>query len=397
MSSTIFKVKIEGVAANGAGLAKIDGKSVFIEGSALGETIVCRTDGEHRSWTRAELLEILDASPDRVRPACDFYGICGGCNLQHLSYPAQLAAKTLILKDAFTRIGGFSPPEPEISPSEPWEYRNRMQFHAIRHFDKSCPDAFCGLKARKSADIIPISDCLVADPGIRALLSDQGKKARDFFVSPGKDRITVYARKGTLLSESGVTRGRTSILDQSLVMDAGVFFQSNGAMLEKIVSDLREIATGLSGTRGHLPVTDLPMADLYCGVGTFAAFLGEMFPHVDMVEENKAALALARENLIALGSAGFHARRIEDWAKTATLHGYGFVIVDPPRQGLAPGLVQRLAGNGPKVLAYVSCDPATLARDSKALLGAYELAELRWYDFYPQTAHIESLALFVRR
>ena len=397
MSNTILKAKIEGIVTSGAGLVKINGKSVFIEGGIPGETVVCRTVREHRSWAQAELLEILEASSDRVRPVCDFYGICGGCSLQHLSYPAQLTAKTAILKDAFTHIGGFNPPEPTVSPSEPWEYRNRMQFHAIRRFDKRCPDAFCGLKARKSAGIIPISDCPVADPGIRGLLMGRGKEARAFFVSPGKDRVTVYARQGALLSEGGVTQGRMTILGKELTLDARVFFQSNGTMLEKLVSDLREIVAGLSGPGGQLKIANLPMADLYCGVGTFAIFLGELFPHVDMVEENKAALALARENLASLGSANFYAKRIEDWAKNAPLNGYGFAIVDPPRQGLAPGLVQRLAGSGPQVLAYISCDPATLARDSKTLLGAYELADLRWYDFYPQTAHVESLALFIRK
>ncbi|MCL2192834.1 MAG: methyltransferase, partial [Treponema sp.] len=289
--------------------------------------------------------------------------------------------------------------EPVISPSEPWEYRNRMQFHAIRQFDKSRPDAFCGLKARKSAEVIPIPDCPVADPGIRTLLADKSGKAKGFFVSPGKDRVTVYSWKGTLLSEAGVTRGKAKVLEKELAMDAGVFFQSNGAMLEKLVTDLREIVADLSRAGGRLEAAGLPMADLYCGVGTFAAFLGGLFPRVDMVEENKVALALARENLAPFGSANFYPKRIEDWAdgKSAAMHGYGFAVVDPPRQGLAPGLTRRLTGSGPQVLAYVSCDPATLARDSKTLLEAYDLAELRWYDFYPQTAHIESLALFVRR
>ncbi|MCL2600158.1 MAG: methyltransferase [Treponema sp.] len=404
MSETLFKVEIDGIAAGGAGLAKLDGKSLFIDGGIPGETVLCRATDDRQSWTQAELLEILEASPDRVQPACTFYGRCGGCNLQHLSYPAQIAAKTAILKDAFARIGGFCPPEPAVSPSEPWEYRNRMQFHAIRQpaspgsqgarAFKTRPDAFCGLKARKSADIIPVSDCPVADPGIRDLLrsmQSDGNEAKAVLISPGKDRVTVYAREGLLLSEGGVARGKTRILEKQLALDAGVFFQSNGAMLEKLVLDLREIVSGLNGTTGNLP-----MADLYCGVGTFAAFLGESFPGVDMVEENRTALALARENLARLGTANFHARRIEDWA-TAGLSRYAFAVADPPRQGLGTALTRRLEKNGPRVLAYVSCDPATLARDSRTLLGAYDLAELRWYDFYPQTAHIESLALFVRR
>jgi len=397
MPDALLQVKIEGIAAGGAGLARAGGKSVFVEGSVPGETALCCVTEERGSWAKAELLEILEPSPDREQPACAFYGACGGCNLQHMAYPAQLAAKTAILKDAFARICGASPPEPAVSPSAPWEYRNRMQFHAIRQFDKSRPDAFCGLKARKSADIIPVSDCLVADPGIRSLLPGKKREVaanspspREFFMSPGKDRVTVYAREGLLLSESGVSRGKTRILGKELALDAGVFFQSNGAMLEKLAADLLEIAAGLSGER------DLPMADLYCGVGTFAALLGGLFPRIDMVEENKAALALARENLAPRQAANFHAKRIEDWAKTARLRDYGLVVADPPRSGLAPALTRQLAKSGPRILAYVSCDPATLARDSKTLLEAYELADLRWYDFYPQTAHIESLAVFAR-
>jgi len=392
-----LKVKIEGIAAGGAGIARVGGKSIFIEESIPGETVLCRITDDHRLWMQAELLEVIEASPDRVRPVCEFYGACGGCTLQHMSYPAQVAAKTAILKDAFTRIGDFSPPEPKFSPSEPWEYRNRMQFHAIRRFDKNHPDAFCGLKARKSADIISVSDCPIADPGIRSLLSGKGADAKGVFVSPGKDRITVYAREGLLLSEGGVVRGRTRILERELALDARVFFQSNGAMLEKLVMDLRGIAANLTGLEAGSPVAEMPMADLYCGVGTLAAFLGEMFPRADMVEENKAALALARENLASLGSANFYAKRIEDWTKTANLHDYGFVVADPPRQGLDPILTRRLSKNGPRVFAYVSCNPVTLARDSKTLLEAYGLTELRWYDFYPQTSHIESLALFIRR
>jgi len=413
MQGAPIRARIEEIAAGGAGLARVGGKSVFVEGSAPGETVICRITEERRSWALAELLEVADASPERVRPACAFYGACGGCSLQHLSYPAQLAAKTAILKSAFARIGGFSPPEPAVLPSEPWEYRNRMQFHAVRQTGRRSPGALFGLKARKSSEIVPVSDCPVADPGIRSLLgSRQASAPGSLFVSPAKDRVAVYARRGLLLSESGPSRGKTRILGKDLALDAGVFFQSNGAMLERLAADLREIAARLAGAdRGpraadlapgeladeEAPLAGMPMADLYCGVGTFAAFLGEFFPRADLVEESRPALALARENLARLGSASFFAGRIEDWAKTADLRGYGLAVADPPRQGLAQGLARRLAQSGPAALAYVSCDPATLARDSKALLASYELAQLRLYDFYPQTAHIEALALFVRR
>jgi 23S rRNA (uracil1939-C5)-methyltransferase len=384
---------IEKIAAGGAGLAFIEGKTVFIEGCAPGETVLCRIIAEHRTWLQAELLEVIEPSPDRVQPFCALYGKCGGCNMQHLNYTAQIAAKTAILEETFTRIGGFCPPQPLVFPSDPWEYRNRMQFHAIRRaigrHKKDESGACWGLKARKKGDIVPVTGCPIADPGIQAFLRDENKGTQTLFPAPEKDRFTIYARNGLFLSEGGVSRGKTRILDRDLSLDAGVFFQSNGAMLEMVITDLREIAA----TANHT----LPMADIYCGVGTFAAFLGELFPHVDLVEENKTALALARENLMQHKSAGFFAQRSEQWAHSAPLNRYGFIIVDPPRQGLETELAHKLAADGPPLFAYVSCDPATLARDSKLLLkGGYSLTELRYYDFYPQTAHIESLAVFTR-
>jgi len=382
MKDTLHKAQITKITAGGAGLAHIEGKAVFIEGTAPGETVLCRITTEHRSWAQAELQEVLVASPDRVQPVCPLWGKCGGCNMQHLSYPAQLAAKTTILTEAFTRIGGFSPSQPLVFPSEPWEYRNRMQFHAIR----GETGTMWGLKARKKGEIIPIPHCPIADPGIRAMQAE--------FLPPGKDRFTVYTRNGLFLCEGGVERGKTRVLDRELTLDVGVFFQSNGIMLEKLITGLQEIAATADQT--------LPMADLYCGVGTFAAFLATSFPHTDLVEEHKTALTLAQENLTPYKSATFYAQRSEQWAKSNLSAGnarhYGFITADPPRQGFDPVLARALAANGPPLLAYISCEPATLARDSALLLqGGYELRELRFYDFYPQTAHIESLAIFARR
>jgi 23S rRNA (uracil1939-C5)-methyltransferase len=385
----LLEARIESIAAGGAGLARLDGKPVFIRGGIPGERLVCRITKDHRSWAEAQLLELLDASPDRVQPVCGIYGICGGCNLQHLGYNAQIAAKTAILKDAFVRIGGFTPPEPKPIYSEPWEYRNRMQFHAIREGGKKNSGVLWGLKSEKNASTVPVPDCPIADPGIRRLLREKEKKT---LLTPlDKDRFTVYARGDLFLIECPhppASRGKTRILDQELTLDASLFFQSNGAMLEKMIADLLVIAGEADRS--------MPMADLFCGVGTFAAFLGKLFPKSDLVEENKAAIAIARENFAAPARGDFFAQRSEDWVKRNNPNGFGFIIADPPRQGLSQNLALRLAAEGPPMLVYVSCDPATLARDSKILTaGNYHLRELRFYDFYPQTSHIESLAVFV--
>jgi 23S rRNA (uracil1939-C5)-methyltransferase len=211
--------------------------------------------------------------------------------------------------------------------------------------------------------------------------------------NPGFNRFAVYARGGSLLSEGAVRgkiirRGKVSLRDKEIHMDARVFFQSNAFMLEKLIGDLLGVAQGADASR--------PMADLYCGVGVFAAFLGALFPRADLVEMSSAAIALARENTRGMNAELF-AQTGDLWAKGRSLDDYGFVVADPPRQGLSPTLRRALAEKGPPVFAYVSCESATLARDSGELIaGGYRLEQLTGYDFYPQTSHIESLAVFRR-
>ena len=282
----VYKLRLESIAPGGAALGRFEGKPVFVEGGAPDETVLCRTVEEHKTWARAELLEIVEASCFRTAPICGFYGVCGGCNLQHISYDAQIAAKTAILKDQFSRIGGFSPPEPEIFASPPWEYRNRMQFHCFRQIAKRENSPKFGLMGRRSGEIIAVSDCPIAEPGIRELLR---RGAMTLPLPPEKDRFTVFSAGSSLLSEGGVQQGRINLLEREILLDAGVFFQSNIVMLEKLILGLREISKGAD--------RNLPMADLYCGVGTFAIFLGGLFPKTILAEENKKAVSLARENL----------------------------------------------------------------------------------------------------
>ena len=380
----VYKLRLESIAPGGDALGRIDGKTVFVEGGAPDETVCCRVTEERKTWVKAELLEIIEASPARVDSFCAFYGKCGGCNLQHINYSAQLTAKTAIINDLFSRIGKINPPDIEIFPSPPKEYRNRMQFHCFRQSAKGDSPKF-GLKGRGSGEIIAVSDCPIAEPGIRELLRTGGRA----IVPPlEKDRFTVFSKDALFLSEGNIERGKIKLLDREISLDAGVFFQSNTAMLETLILELKKIAEGAR--------RDLPMADLYCGVGTFAVYLGEMFPKTVLAEENKKAVALARENLRGRDSE-FFALRDTDWTRTILRQkpSFGFAAIDPPRAGLAPKLAMSLAQSETPLLAYVSCDAASLARDSKILTdGGYKLKKLSLFDFYPQTAHIESLAVF---
>ena len=382
----VFIAQVERIAAGGAGVTHLEGKSIFVELTAPGDLVRCRIEKEHKNWAEGEILEILEASPKRIAPACLLYGRCGGCSLQHLNYKSQVEAKTAILRDAFIRIGGINPPEIRVRESRPFEYRNRVQFHCFQEGGNAVKTGL-GFKERRSNRLVEIEDCPVADDGIRKALKE-GK-----LLPPKKQRFTVYSRHNTFLSEGGEERGQISILGRELAMDVSVFFQSNAAMLEQLVEDLITAASAADRS--------LPMADIYCGVGTFASFLGGEFASVDLVEENKAALALARENVRGK-KINYYALTDTAWAKMIKKNRgsarWSLMVLDPPREGLSGPLRESLVRNGPEHVTYVSCNPATQARDSRLLLeGGYTLKELAMYDFYPQTAHIESLAVFSRR
>jgi len=399
----IYKLQLETITQGGEALGRINGKPVFIEGGAPNETVVCCITEERNTWSRAKLLEITEPSPVRTESICSFYGKCGGCNLSHIDYNAQLNIKVSILGESFRRIGGINPPEIEVFSSPPYEYRNRMQFHCLRQAAKSEGIGF-GLKGRASGEIIPVTDCPIAVSDIREKIKPSSSSAvsapqrlceSSFRIPPEKDRFTVFAKDGVFFNEGGQQRGNIKLLNKEITIDAGLFFQSNCFMLEKLIIELQKITEQADRT--------LDMADLYCGVGTFALFLGGMFPKVILAEENKMAVSLSRENLKrinGLNSAEFYALRDTNWPECLKWSNLGFIIADPPRAGLSTKLTEALIKyakdqKGHFIFAYVSCDSSSLARDSKILLkGGYRLKELKLFDFYPQTSHIESLAVF---
>jgi 23S rRNA (uracil1939-C5)-methyltransferase len=365
--------------------------------TAPGDRVTGKITREKKNWAEAELTELNEGSPLRTKPLCPLWGKCGGCSLQHLSYEAQLEAKKTMLLDTLKHIGGFNGPEagglPElkVTGSRPWEYRNRVSFHTIRA--NRGPRA--GFKARKSSGIVPVGDCPVCDPAIRSLL-----KTESLVPPPNSDRFTIFARDPVILG-NGVSRGEIKLLDRTITVEAERFFQSNTELLEQCAGELRSAAAqavqraepgGPSGRQaGEGPL----MADLYAGIGTFSILLGDLFSGIDLVEENPAALELARHNLRSYRSR-FFPQTAEKWARRAQ-GGYAFILVDPPRQGLSPSLAAWLVSKGAPVLACLSCEPSSFARDCRLLREAYTMETLHLYDFYPQTAHIESLAVFKRK
>jgi 23S rRNA (uracil1939-C5)-methyltransferase len=342
------------------------------------------------------------ASHNTISAPCPYVSRCGGCALQHIDYKMQLAEKEKKLNCLLSRCTGIKKiPAIEIIPSEPYGYRERFQFHRVDVQKNKTPVskykplqtakeiAPAGFSAYHSNNIIPIDDCLLAAPVIR-------KALREKTIKPplDKDRWTVYGRGELLLQEGGTQRGTIQLCGKLINVDAALFFQSNSALLEKLIDKVLSIANDADKT--------IRAGDFYCGVGTFAVFLQDIFPKLDLLEENPAAIKLAKENLRAntatnsiTDNTRFFALTDNQWVrKIQKSEPYSFLCVDPSRQGLSPAMRTWLCEQRPTLLAYISCEPSALTRDLKDLCAAgYELEALTLYDFYPQTEHIETLAV----
>jgi 23S rRNA (uracil1939-C5)-methyltransferase len=422
MTGEHFTASIESISSDGSGVAHAGGLAVFLEMTAPGDLVTARISERRRTWARGIVEKLESPSPHRTAPLCPAYGICGGCNLQHLAYDAQLEAKIRILENALVRIGGLEGPAIRALPSPAWSYRNRVQLH----LGKEGP----GFHGRRSGETVALADCPVADGGIRRFLGESAahKKSglplpdraaigtggppagkapeirsravrgeapflqyRGAKIVPPKKRFALYSRDGVFLIEGGnPAQGETDLCGKKIRLDAGVFFQGNAAMQEILIRDVAA-ASERADAGGAA-------ADIYAGAGVFAAFLADRFGSVTVCEENPAAVALARQNAGKRGTRFFQGAA-ETWAAAELKkNAFSFAVADPPRAGMEKMTAEMFARSGPPVFAYVSCDSATFARDARMLCaGGYVLDALSLYDFYPQTAHIEILGVFIRK
>jgi 23S rRNA (uracil1939-C5)-methyltransferase len=377
------RLRIEKLVAGGDGLGFVDGKAVFVPFSLPGETVLARVLPGKRDFSRAELLRVLEPSGLRIAPPCPAYGECGGCNLQHLAYHGQLAAKSRIVAEAFSRTARIEVESPPCAASEPFGYRNRMQLHFT-------DDRRLGLMRRSSSEAIAVASCPVAAPAIRSWIeASSGSSAAYAELAPGlggEDRFLAFGYGEELWLEGRERVVEVAVAGRPIRFSMKGFFQSNLGLLESFVP------RALAGLSGELA------ADLYCGVGLFGSFLASSFRKIVCVEQNTGALELARTNVPGRGHE-FHASSMEDWTRSASAKKrFDLVLVDPPRAGLAPAVRSWLLRSRPPVIVYVSCDPVTLARDSGELFrSGYVLRELEAFDFYPQTSHVECYARFSLR
>jgi 23S rRNA (uracil1939-C5)-methyltransferase len=406
-----FDLRLTDVAHGGSALGRHEGKVIFVPYSIPGETVRVEVVEDHTRWARARLLDVLEASPHRVEPPCPYFGPdkCGGCQFQHIAYEAQADFKRAVVADQLSRLGGLDMPVGEtIGAAEPWDYRNYVQFHLT-------PDGDLGFLTADSHRVIAVVDCLIIDPLLDELWSALLLKWPQLYSlglrcgSATGDLMAIFELESyedfdiqvdfpvscVLLlpdGEAAVLMGEPFITEHVAGRDyrvsAGSFFQVNTGGAEALVALVREFLE---------PAGEDTLLDLYCGVGLFGLALADEVGRVIGVEADPSASADFRFNAQGLE----HVSLIEGKAQSVLdrlKEPVDLVVLDPPRAGAGKRAIAGIAGLEPRRVVYVSCDPATFARDARQMTDAgYVLQIVQPVDLFPQTFHIETVALFERR
>ncbi len=412
MNTDTFELELIGMAHGGSAIGRHEGRIIFVPYALPGEHITARITEDKGRFAFAAIVALHDASPDRVEPSCSHYkqGGCGGCQWQHIAYPAQLRLKRIVMIDQLQRVGKLDRPsvrETLPGPVGEWAYRVKATFHT----DTSGALGFWSDDNRR---IIPIEECHIIRPELMDLLGEL-----DFEGTPEIDRVRLQV--GTdgelmitlsatddrppsletdmpisinfLLSDNvpinliGGTNTRYEVNGRWFRVTAGGFFQVNPAAAGLLVDEV------MHGLNLH---GDESVLDLYSGVGLFSAFIAPDAGMVTTIESYPPAVTDAEVNLAEFDNIDLIEGPVE--AVLADAPGpYDLAVVDPPRTGMAPRALDALVAHAPRVLMYVSCDPATLARDAQRLLRqGYRLESVQPVDMFPQTFHIESVSRFVR-
>jgi len=356
MSDSTHTVTVTGYSSGGDGVARLDdGRVVFIRNAARGDVLEVKLTEERARSTRARIVKILAASRHRIGPECPFFMECGGCDFRHISYEEELDAKLRRVNDALKRIAGVSARAGEIlCTGRTSGYRNKAVFHS--------DGSSVGFYRSGSHSVIPIDHCLL----LKDDLNDKIKTLR-----PGGDITLRSGRNGPDMPYEEELDG--------LIFKISGFFQVNTDAALLLCQKVREYA-GLTGNG--------VLIDMYCGVGTLTLFAGRDAGFALGIEHDREAVEAARFNARQnnLPNVEFIDADAAEWNTHFELPDC--VIVDPPRKGMAPGAVRKVLELSPRKIIYVSCDPATLARDLRGLSG-YGISDICAVDMFPRTANIE--------
>jgi 23S rRNA (uracil1939-C5)-methyltransferase len=389
---------------------------VFVPFTLPGERVRIRLVEEKKRHARAALVEVLAPSPQRSTPRCAHFGACGGCSYQHMSYPDQLAAKAGILREQLERIGGIvgPPVEPMVASLQPFNYRNHVQFHLAA-------DGRLGFFDSQGRSVLAVSECHLPEPPLDELwkqldftgyLPTQGETEsapiERIGLRQGEEGDIQLILEGSLaeapeisVEELAISAAHVSpagtlvlagspavvfeVLGRPFRVSAGSFFQVNTSMAAAMVEHVLRYLPDLPG---------MTILDVYCGVGLFSAFLAPQAARLIGIESSPSACEDFVANLDEFDHVELYEATAEEALPALEVEPQ-FVLVDPPRAGLERGALDALLGLHAPYLCYISCDPATLARDARRLVnGGYVLEKVTPFDLFPQTYHIESISIW---
>jgi 23S rRNA (uracil1939-C5)-methyltransferase len=420
------KVRIEKSVYGGSGLARADGKAIFVPFTLAGEEVEADIVSDKVGFSTAELCSVLEPSPARTQPPCPYFGKCGGCHYQHATYAAQVEIKLAILRESLERARIQDIPDVVPVTADPLGYRNRIRLHI-----QETPFALC-YKFRKSHANLPIESCPIAAPPLQRAIEILRREGPglgfapfltevELFTAPNEpalllslwtdrpasaakpflDKMSLQLRQilpeiqsiGLFATERNRTTNRLLAHSgsESLIYPStkhryrvglGSFFQVNQFLIDPLV----QLVTG--GEQGAVAW------DLYAGVGLFSLPLTAGFAEITAVESSPSAVRDLRENLrgtqhhiAAADTAAFLRQAVQQRYPAPDL-----IVLDPPRAGLDRDVTTALGKIRPRKITYVSCDPSTLSRDLAALVeSGYRLRNMHLLDLFPQTYHLESV------
>ncbi len=412
--SRTFEIRIEKLVYGGAGLGRHAGKVVFVPFSAPGDLLLVRPVEEKRNYIRASTVEILEAAPDRRAPRCPHFGVCGGCQWQHLNYLRQADAKRQILEEVFhhhfpetraLRIDMMRSPEE-------YGYRSRARIQ-VRGYGA---ESMTGFYRFQSHTIEDVDECPLLRPSLNRGLREIRMARSRGNGGPGLQQLEIACAEEEgiwgaaeveseldegifALSSAEESHGQETILPRRIggfvySLTPSAFFQANDFMVGELVSRVRELAR----TPGQGAVLDL-----FCGVGLFSLPLARQSEKVTAVEASPIALRLCVQNAQAAGLSNVQAvcADVSAWMKavgSVAPPAYSVILLDPPRSGAGADVMKGIAEWVPERVVYVSCDPQTLCRDL-ALLPArdYRIDHVEGLDLFPQTYHMETIVRLRRR
>ncbi|MBI3170873.1 MAG: class I SAM-dependent RNA methyltransferase [Chloroflexi bacterium] len=420
MSNSEYEITLEKLTYGGEAMGRLpDGRAIFVPFGLPGESVRVQLTQEKQNFARGEILEILKTSPDRIEPKCKHFTQCGGCHYQNLPYEKQLQAKADILRDQLQRIGKIENPpvQPTVASPDQWNYRNHIQFHLTE-------DGKVGFINARGNRTLPIEECHLPeatidtfwhelqfesrmnleraslragdDDELMLILESETEETPELEIESDISVVHVYEDHPVVIAGSDALT--IQILGVDFHISAPSFFQVNTQMAEKMVEHLLSNFQSLISTdQSTNPPTTL--LDLYCGVGLFSKFFAPKYAKVIGIESSPSACEDFAINLNEFDNVELYEGTAETILPILApqLNSPTHLIADPPRAGLDKHALDAILQIQPQVIAYVSCDPSTLARDAARLIkGGYTLKQVTPFDLFSQTYHVESISFFER-